>query len=109
MCAPLIELAPAALLPPESKLALLPRSEPVATGAEPAVPVVRSTADPVDVTPGCVTPVPVELAWGALGLAPDCANAIEELVNAMVAAAKINFFICLRSVVFPPRLAKSVV
>jgi hypothetical protein len=70
-----VRFGPAALLLPLSELALFPVSDPTARGEEPVVPVCRSTAVPVEVVPGVVTPVPVEFICGALGFAPLCARA----------------------------------
>jgi hypothetical protein len=57
---------------------------------------------PVLVVPGCVTPLPAELTWGALGFAPLCANAAGAIIIAAAAAA-INVFFILSSFVFMPR------
>jgi hypothetical protein len=83
-------------LEPPIELALLPVSDPVARGVtfDPLV-IGRSTAVPVLVTPGWVTPVPVEFTCGALGFAPLCAEAAGAAMSNAIAevAAKIFFMI----------------
>ena len=85
-------VVPVAALEPLIELALLPVCEPVARGMV-DVPLAcgRSTAVPVLVVPGCVTPVPVEFACGALGLAPLWAKA-GALSNKAAVVARIIFF-----------------
>jgi hypothetical protein len=83
---------PAALLLPLSEFTLFPVSDPTARGDEPVVPVGRSTAVPVEVVPGVVTPVPIEFICGAFGFAPVWAKA-DPLISAAAAVIKSNFFI----------------
>jgi hypothetical protein len=84
---------PVAALDPLSELALLPFSEPAAIGAACGVlETGRSTAVPVLVTPGWVTPVPAEFTCGALGFAPLWAKALEVKATTAVVAAMINIF-----------------
>jgi hypothetical protein len=88
-------VVPLAALDPPIELELLPACEPVARGIA-FVPLASgtSTAVPVPVVPGCVTPVPVEFICGAFGLAPLCANAAGELMMSAAAVAKMIFFMC---------------
>jgi hypothetical protein len=92
----IILLGAAALLVPPIEFALFPASEPTARD-DPVVRLLvgRSTAVPVLVTPGWVTPVPAEFGCGALGFAPVCANATPEILAVSKAAIAIGVLMSL--------------
>lgn len=84
-----------ALLDPEAEFPLFPGT----AGVVPAVPPIipdwplacgLSTATPVEVVPGCVTPVPVEFGCGAFMFEP-CANAPLETAVKTIATTKVDF------------------